>query len=130
MIKQFNKEINSDYFDKVYDFKGQWEVPSCCGIKMIHKADRTVVIATELYAENPGTSVTSFCAQLATIICQEFSIATDKLEFIVHDPDSKSKLSFMNGFFYRVDLTWDGTKFTQPNWNQIDKAEVDNMMKN
>jgi hypothetical protein len=130
MIKQFNREINTDYFEKVYDFKGQWDVPSCCGIKIIHKADKTIVIATELYAENPGTSVTSFCAQLASIICNEQGIAHKKLVFIVYDPDSKSKLSFMNGFFYKVDFIWDGTKFTQPKWNQIDKVVVDNIIKN
>ena len=130
MIKQFNREINSDYFDSVYEFKGQWEVPSKCGLKIVKNVDKTIVIATELYAENPGTSVTNYCAQLAGIICKEHEIPTEKLVFIVHDPDSKSKLTFMNEYFYRVDLTWDGTKFTQPKWNQIDKSIVDNMMKN
>lgn len=130
MIKQFNREINSDYFDSVYDFKGQWEVPSKCGLKIVNNVDKTIVIATELYAENPGTSVTSFCAQLAGIICKEHEIPAEKLVFIVHDPDSKSKLSFMNEYFYRVDLSWDGTKFNHPKWNQIDKSIVDNMMKN
>jgi hypothetical protein len=130
MIKQFNREINADYFDVIYEFKGQWDVLSRCGLKKIDKSDKTIVIATELYAENPGTSVTSFCAQLAGMICKEHSILPEKLVFIVHDPDSKSKLSFMNGFFYKVDLFWDGNKFTQPKWNQIDKTEVDNMMKN
>jgi len=129
MIKQFNREINSDYFHKVYDFKGQWDVPSCCGIKIIQKADTTIVITTELYAENPGTSVTGFVAQLAGIICKEHNISAEKLYFIVHDPDSKSKLSFMNGFFYKVDFTWDGSKFVQPKWNQIDKSEVDILIK-
>jgi hypothetical protein len=129
MIKQFNKEINSDYFDKVYDFKGQWDVPSCCGIKIINQPEKTIVIATELYAENPGTSVTSYCAQLAGIICKEYSVSPENLVLIVHDPNSKSKLTFMNGFFYKVDLIWDGTKFVQPKWNQIDKSEVDNMIK-
>lgn len=130
MIKQFNREINSDYFDSVYEFKGQWEVPSKCGLKIVKNVDKTIVIATELYAENPGTSVTNYCAQLAGIICKEHEISTEKLVFIVHDPDSKSKLTFMNEYFYRVDLTWDGTKFIQPKWNQIDKSIVDNMMKN
>jgi hypothetical protein len=128
MIKQFNKEINSAYFEKVYDFKGQWDVPSCCGLKIIEKKDKTIVIATELYAENPGTSVTNFCSQLAGIISDEYSIAHDKLEFIVHDPDLKSKLTFMNGFFYRVDFIWDGSKFTQPKWNQVEKSLVDNLI--
>jgi hypothetical protein len=129
MIKQFNREINSDYFEKVYNFKGQWDVPSCCGLKIVNKTDKIIVIATELYAENPGTSVTNYCAQLAGIICSEHSIPTDKLMFIVHDPDSKSKLTFMNGFFYHVDFTWDGNKFIQPKWNQLEKSIVDNLIK-
>ena len=130
MIKQFNREINSAYFDAIYDFKGQWDVPSKCGLKIVKNPEKTIVIATEIYAENPGTSVTSFCAQLAGIICKEHSISPEQLVFIVHDPDSKSKLSFMNEYFYRVDLTWDGTKFTHPKWNQIDKSIVDNLIKN
>jgi hypothetical protein len=130
MIKQFNREINSDYFDSIYDFKGQWDVPSKCGLKIVKTTDKTIVIATEIYAENPGTSVTGYCAQLAGIICEDHAIPPDKLVFIVHDPDSRSKLSFMNEYFYRVDLSWDGTKFTQPKWNQIDKSIVDNMIKN
>jgi len=128
MIKQFNKEINSAYFEKVYDFKGQWEVPSCCGLKIIEKKDKTIVIATELYAENPGTSVTIFCPQLAGLICDEYSIPHEKLVFIVHDPDLKSKLTFMNGFFYRVDFKWDGGKFIEPTWGQVEKSAIDEMI--
>ncbi|MEI6124615.1 MAG: hypothetical protein WCQ95_13440 [Bacteroidota bacterium] len=128
MIKQFNKEINSAYFEEVYEFKGLWDVDSRCGLKLVHHTDKTVVIATELYVENPGTSVTNFSAQLASILCQHFNIPPDKLIFIVHDPEAKSKLTFMNEHFYRVDFEWDGTKFMYPKWSQIEKKIVDDLI--
>ncbi len=129
MIKQFNKEINSDYFDEVYEFKGLWDVTSRCGLKLVHKNDKTVVIATELYAENPGTSVTNYSAQLAGILSHHFNIAPVNLIFIVHDPEAKSKLTFMNEHFYKVDFEWDGTKFNYPKWSQIEKQIVDDLIR-
>ena len=129
MIKQFNKEINSDYFEEVYEFNGLWDVASRCGLKIVQKNDKTIVIATELYAENPGTSVTNFSAQLAGIIIRKYNIAHENLIFIVHDPEAKSKLTFMNEHFYRVDFDWDGTKFMSPKWSQIEKNTVDDLIK-
>ena len=128
MIKHYNKDINSDYFNEVYDFLGQWDVPSCCGLKIVKNDTHTVVIATELYAENPGTSVTNFCAALATVICNDYNIVHEKMIFIVHTPDTKSKLSFMNENFFCVDFLWDGNKFTDPKWAQIAKAKVDELI--
>ncbi|HOY30248.1 MAG TPA: hypothetical protein PKW80_00060 [Bacteroidales bacterium] len=128
MIKHFNKDINSDYFDEVYDFKGQWDVPSRCGLKIVKNEQHTVVIATELYAENPGTSVTNFCAPLATLIGFAFTIDPGKMMFIVHTPDAKSKLTFMNENFYRVDFSWDGNRFIDPKWSQIAKSRVDELI--
>lgn len=128
MIKHFNKDLNSDYFNEIYDFSGQWDVPSRCGLKIVNNGMQTVVIATELYAENPGTSVTNFCAPLATAICNGHHIGHEKMIFIVHTPDTKSKLTFMNENFFRVDFSWDGNKFTDPIWSQIEKAKVDQLI--
>ncbi len=128
MIKHFNKDLNSEYFNEVYDFSGQWDVPSRCGLKIVNNDSQTVVIATELYAENPGTSVTNFCAPLATVICNDHNISHEKMIFIVHTPDTKSKLTFMNENFFRVDFSWDGNKFTDPKWAQIEKAIVDELI--
>lgn len=130
MIKSFNEKLNSDYFSEVYDYPGQWDVPSRCGLKMVKQTNRTVVIATELYAENPGTSVTNFCAQLATRICYDFKIEPNSLVFIVHDPDSRSKLSFLNEFFYRVDFDRDGERFVNPRWTQLGREEVNRLIGN
>jgi len=128
MIKHFNKDLNSDYFNEIYDFKGQWDVPSRCALKIVRNNTQTVVIATELYAENPGTSVTNFCAPLATLICNDFNIDHEKMVFIVHTPDTKSKLSFMNENFFHVEFTWDGAKFMDPKWAQIDRSKVDELI--
>ncbi len=128
MIKQFNKDINSDYFSELYDFRGQWDVPSRCGLKIVKKDEKSIVIATELYAENPGTSVTNFCAPLATQICRDFAINHDSMVFIVHTPDAKSKLTFLNENFFQVSFKWDGSKFIDPCWEQLDKARVDEML--
>ncbi|HNX07848.1 MAG TPA: hypothetical protein PKL96_09715 [Bacteroidales bacterium] len=128
MIKHFNKENNSEYFTEVYDFKGQWDVPSRCGLKIVKNNAQTIVIATELYAENPGTSVTNFCAPLATQICSEFAIDHNKVIFIVHTPDAKSKLTFLNESFFQVDFSWTGSKFTDPKWAQIEKTKVDELI--
>lgn len=128
MIKHFNEQINTKYFDKIYDFKGLWDVDSKCGLKIVSKPDQTIVVTTELYAENPGSSVTSYCAQLATIIANEFAIAPEKMVFIVRDPETESKLTFMHEHFYRVDLQWNGTKFMNARWNEISKEVVDNLI--
>jgi len=128
MIKHFNEDLNSDYFDEVYDFKGQWDVPSRCGLKIVKNENHTVVVATELYAENPGTSVTNFCAPLATVICNDFNIDHAKMIFIVHTPDAKSKLSFMNENFFHVDFTRNENKFVDPKWAQIEKSKVDELI--
>ncbi|HQI70476.1 MAG TPA: hypothetical protein PLT47_06970 [Bacteroidales bacterium] len=130
MIKHFNQETNSEYFTEIYDFKGQWDVPSRCGLKIVKNNGQTIVIATELYAENPGTSVTNFCASLATQICSEFAIDHDNVSFIVHTPDAKSKLTFLNESFFQVDFSWNGSKFIDPKWNQIEKVKVDDLIRN
>lgn len=74
------------YQDRLFDFKGQWGAPSRCGLKIVQKKDETIVIASELFEENPGTSVTSFIAGLATVIVKEFGLDPGKTLFIEHCP--------------------------------------------
>ncbi|MBM3435459.1 MAG: class I SAM-dependent methyltransferase, partial [Bacteroidetes bacterium] len=47
--------VESKYINEIYHFKGEWDVPSFCGLKVISKPDKTIVITTELYDSNPGT---------------------------------------------------------------------------
>ena len=128
MLKEFLIEWNSDYFDEIYEFKGLWDIPSKCGLKVLEKKAQTIVVATELYNFNPGTSIATYCPQLATIICNHKKIDPLKFRFIIHNPVIKSNISFLNEFFYTVDLEWNGTSFMNPKWNQITKEEFNGII--
>lgn len=128
MIKNFNVKLNSKYFDQVYEYKGQWDVPSRCGLKIVRKDGSDIVLATELYAENPGTSVTQWCAQVAAEICNDFGLDHEHLIFIVHAPDTKSKLTFLNESFSQVKFSLNGKKFENPRWEVISGKDVEAMI--
>jgi hypothetical protein len=128
MIKNYNPQFNSAYVDCFYDFKGQWEVPSRCGIKIKRTPEMDLVIATELYLENPGTSVTEFCAKLATLIVENHELDPQKLCFIVRTPENHSKLSFLNEFFALAHMEWNGTQYGRPQWEPVSKEKVDALL--
>ena len=114
--------------DRVYHFKGKWDVPGICGLKVIEKPDKTIVIATNLYDKNPGTSISRWSAQLATAICNDLNIDPGKLLFIEHNPDIHSRLDFYRETFDIVTFQWENDHFTNPHWNRISREEVDKLI--
>jgi hypothetical protein len=120
--------FESKYIDQIYNFKGAWDVPSFCGLKIIAKNEKTIVIITELYDSNPGSSVTSWIDKLATELIRKFEIDPEKLILIEHNPDRKSSLEFFKETFDKVNLDWDGTKFMNPVWERISKEQVFNLL--
>ena len=122
-------EINDIYIDKIYDYEGLWDAPSKCGLKIIRKNNKSIVIATELYDINPGTSVTEWTIQLATIISEDNNISFENLIFIEHTRDIGSKLSFNNETFFHVTFEADGDKLVKPKWNQLTKEVIDSMIR-
>lgn len=114
--------------DREYHFKGKWDVPGICGLKVAQKPGKTIVIATNLYENNPGTSISRWSAQLATAICNELRIDPSQLVFIEHNPDRHSKLEFYKETFDIVDFVWESDSFTNPSWKRISKKEVDAML--
>ena len=120
--------IPTVYMDEVFEFEGQWGVPSHCGLKVVKKARQFVVVTTELYETNPGTSVTRWMAQLADTICDLKKIDPGKLIFIVHIPDRKSKLEFYKETFDLVRFDIENGHLINPVWNRIPKEEVDNLL--
>jgi len=123
-----NPDFNK-YMDRYYDFPGQWDSPSKCGLKVIDRKDgKTLVIATEIYRQNPGTPVTEWCAQLATRIMQELHCAPGSFIFIEHTPDLRSKLTFYGETFDQVSFDTDGTTLSSPRWSRLTPGEVDRMM--
>lgn len=116
------------YQDRIYDFKGLWDAPSRCGLKIVAKNGAPVVIVSELFEENPGTSVTGFIDRLATVIVKEFGLDPETTRFIEHCPDRGSKLDHYRESFDLVRLRWDGARYADPEWKRIAKSDVDEMI--
>ena len=116
------------YQDQVYQFKGLWDVPSICGLKIIKKLKKTIVIETDLFDENPGTSITDWNTKLAKDICDKNQIDYKQLIYIEHTPDKKTKLSFNHESFFKVNFEIRDDKFVNPQWSEITKDEVNNLM--
>jgi len=119
---------NEQFIDKEYHFKGMWDLPSICGLKIVRKPDKTIVIVTDLYEENPGTPVTEWNTKLAAQICKEYEIKPEKLVFIERTPDKKTKLSFNKETFFRVYFEQDGLIFDNPDWQELSKDEVNKLI--
>jgi hypothetical protein len=117
------------YMDQYFEFKGQWDSPSRCGLKTVRRKDgKLLAIATELYRQNPGTPVTEWCAQLATQVMKHLEGTPDSFIFIEHTPDLKSKLTFYGETFDLVSFQWNGTEFSDPRWSRLTPEEVDALM--
>ncbi len=121
-------KVNIPYMDSVYEFKGLWDVPSTCGLKVINGIKTPIIIVTDLYKQNPGTTVTNYCSKLASLICSENAIDLNNFIFIQHCPDRSSKLDFYREIFERVHFEITDGKLTNPDWQEITKQKVDTLI--
>lgn len=94
--------VSEKYYDEIFKFAGQWEMPSSCGLKIINKNDKNYVIVTELYQDNPGTSVTYAGKSLMEQICMAKNLDTNNIVYIECNPDTNSKLSFYDEEYFEV----------------------------
>ena len=125
---EINPELNR-YMDRYFDFKGQWNSPSRCGLKVVKRKDgKTLAIATEIYRQNPGTPVTEWCAPLATQVMTELKETSENFIFVEHTPDLKSKLTFYEESFDLVSFEWDTDKFINPKWTRLSYEQINEMM--
>jgi hypothetical protein len=97
-------KVPEKYYDELFDFSGQWDMPSRCGLKII-QGDKTAVIVTELYQDNPGTSVTAAGKSLAQQVCAEKGLCLDAIRYIECSPGTNSKLSFYDEELFEVDFS-------------------------
>jgi hypothetical protein len=100
------------YYDEVFNFKGQWDVPSRCGLRILRQK-KPVVIVTELYQDNPGTSVTAAGKALAEQICRDKGLALNESVYLECNPDTNSKLSFYDEEFFEVDFSGEKPVYRQ-----------------
>ena len=110
--------VPEKYYDEVFNFKGQWDMPSRCGLKIIRR-EKTKVIVTELYQDNPGTSVTAAGINLARQICRGKALNLNEIVYIECNPDANSKLSFYDEEFFEADFSGE-----KPSYRQLSAAEV------
>lgn len=112
------------YYDEIFEFAGQWDMPSACGLKIINKEDKTYVITTELYQENPGTSITYAGASLIKQICDKKSLDIQTIIYIECNPNTNSKLSFYDEEMFQVTYELDNGTPTNLQYRQLSAEEV------
>lgn len=79
-----------------------------------------LVILTELYEENPGSSVTGMVEAVATGVVKRYSLPPDCTEFIVHNPERSSRYEFFAEMFYRAKMQWDGEGYRDVEWEKVE----------
>jgi hypothetical protein len=113
-------KVQDKYFDEIFGFKGLWDAPSKCGLKIIARGGRTYVVVTELYQDNTGTSVTQAGRLLAEQICAAKGLSLPEIVYLECTPDTNSVLSFYDENYFEV-------KFDAPpqqRYRQLSQDEV------
>ena len=119
--------VPEKYYDEVFDFKGQWDVASKCGLKTILRGGKTIVIVTELYQDNPGTSVTYAGYSLFKQICERKGLSENEVVYLECNPDTNSKLSFYDEEFYEVTFQETNGGSGRPAYRQLSTDEVNSL---
>lgn len=108
-----------DRIDTIFEFTGSWGIASKCGLKHFSFNGKEGILVSELYQDNPGTSITQVTTSLAMQVCEKFNIDPKNLIYIEHCPDMNSKLSFYNEEFYKVNFEMIDGKFVNPSWQML-----------
>jgi hypothetical protein len=113
-------KVQEKYYDEIFNFNGQWDMPSACGLKIIEKQGKSYVIVTELYQDNPGTSVTYAGRSLAEQICKARNLDLAEISYLECSPDTNSRLSFYDEEFFEVNFN----SGPQPAYRRLPPEEV------
>ena len=116
--------VPEKYYTEIFPFEGTWGQPSACGLKIIDKGDKKTVIVTELYQENPGTSITAAGYSLATQICEKKGFSLSDIIYLECTPDTNSVLSFYDEQYFEV--TFDNPQ--QPAYRKLSKEEIEHLL--
>jgi len=114
-----------EIFNGNFDFKGDWGIPSVCGLRVSEKNGIYYAIATELYKNNPGSTITDVTCSLAQQVRNKFSIPSGKMVYIEHNPETKTKLSFYAEEYFRVDFSEEPNgNLSNPVYTKITEEEL------
>lgn len=100
-------KVSKEYYDEIFPFKGEWDMESSCGLKIRDVDGKKYVIVTELYQDNPGTSVTYAGRKLADQICEAKNLKLEDIVYLECNPNTNSKLSFYDEEYFQVDFNAD-----------------------
>ena len=113
-------KVPKKYYDEIFEFAGKWEQPSACGLKIINKNHKKIVVVTELYQDNPGTSITAAGINLALQICEKKDLCLSEITYLECTPDTDSVLSFYDEQYFEVTFN-----DTQPaSYRALSKEEI------
>lgn len=112
------------WVDEIYHYKGLWEAPSFCGIKVIRQPEKTIVILTDLYDENPGTTVTEWIVPLVKTMVDEYQLDLTKDIVIQHTPDIGSSKVFYQPEFDRIEVLPAPDNIQQVTWHSLTEDEI------
>ncbi len=117
-------KVPEKYYDEIFQFDGQWDMPSACGLKTIRKEGKTYIITTELYQENPGTSITYAGGSLIKQICDRKNLDINSIIYIECNPNTNSKLSFYDEEMFEVSYQLEDGMPVNLNYRQLSKDEI------
>ena len=113
-------KVPQKYYDEIFEFAGHWEQFSACGLKIIDKDGKKIVIVTELYLDNPGTSVTAAGIMLAKQICERKGLSLPEITYLECTPETNSVLSFYDEQYFEVTFN----SASQANYRKLSKDEI------
>ncbi|MDD2530476.1 MAG: hypothetical protein PHN41_04535 [Bacteroidales bacterium] len=117
-------KVPEKYYDEVFDFMGQWEVWGKCGLKIVDYRGKKIIIVTELYQDNPGTSITYNATLLIKQIVQKKGFDINNITYIECNPNTNSVLSFYDEEFFEVSFDFEDNQFKNPKYRQISSEEI------
>lgn len=121
-------KVSDKYFDEKFNFAGQWDMPSTCGLKIVQKDDISIVLVTELYQDNPGTSVTYAAGSLIKQICDVKHLDINKIKYIECNPSTNSKLSFYDEEMFLVNFIMQDGMPVDLKYRKLSKEEIQNLL--
>ena len=116
-------KVPETYYNEIFDFKGQWDIPSKCGLKIIEKEGKKYVIVVELYQDNPGTSITYAGKSLKQQICEKKDLPLSDIIYIECTPDTNSVLSFYDEQYFEA--TFNDTP--RASYRKLSKEEIEHL---
>ena len=121
-------KVPEKYYDEIFEFKGQWDIPSKCGLKTIIHNEKTYIIVSELYQDNPGTSVTYAGYSLFRQICESKGLSEKNIIYLECSPDTNSKLSFYDEEFFEVTFPETNGESGRPTYKSFPPNEAKELL--